>query len=120
MPIYLRVTMALSAVVTAVCAVVLTVAVLSGNATVRLEQLRTFDRMELSHKVFDQLHEQHPDTGITGWSGGEDSAPCPGHIAIKEGVTFTCTFIDDGRERKVRVYIKDTDSGDLEVGPPSP
>ena len=120
MPIYLRVTMALSAVVTAVCAVVLTVAVLSGNATVQLEQLRTFDRMELSDKVFDQLREQHPDSGITGWSGGDSSAPCPGHIAIKEGVTFTCTFIDDGRERKVRVHIKDTDSGDLEVGPPSP
>lgn len=118
MPIYLRVTMALSAVVTAVCAVVLTVAVLSGNATVRVENLRTFEPVDLSGEVLDLLGERYPGSGVSGFD--HDAPPCPASVAIKEGVTFTCTFRgESGRRMDVAVRVTDTYSGALEVGEPT-
>ncbi len=118
MPIYSRVVTAVSAVVTAVSAVVLAVVVMSGNATVRVEQLRTFDRLELSNTVWDQVRERYPDSGVGGWS--RDDPPCPGSVAIKEGVRFACTFENDGKKRTVPVYVKDTYSGEVEVSAPTP
>jgi len=119
MQIFLRAATALSAVVTAACAVVVAVVVVSGNATVRVDQLRTFDRVELSAEVFDLTREQFPDWEVHGWSGSGNGAPCPGHIAIREGTTFTCTFTEDNQDHEVPVRVKDSYSGELEVGAPT-
>ncbi|MDT7785516.1 MAG: hypothetical protein QOF58_3935 [Pseudonocardiales bacterium] len=120
MPISLRAVTALSTTVTAVCAVAVAVHLISTDMTVRVEQLRTFDSVELSSNVADLVREQYPDSGVNGWS--RDFPPCTGSVAIKEGVTFTCTFTSskDGRKKKVRVVVKDTFSGELEVGAPTP
>lgn len=114
MPTFLRAATALSAVVTALCAVVLTVVVVSGHATVPVEQLRTFDQAVLADTVFDQVWEKYPDSGISG------PRTCPGHVAVKEDVTFTCTFGESRNAKKVRVRVVDTYSGELEVGAPTP
>jgi hypothetical protein len=85
-----------------------------------VEQLRTFDRKELSRDVYDLAMERYPDSGVSGWTG--DLPPCPGSVAIKEGVTFTCTFTSTktGQKARVRVVVKDTFSGELEVAAPTP
>ncbi|GAB2971266.1 DUF4333 domain-containing protein [Saccharothrix stipae] len=113
---FLRLTTAVSTAVLAVCAVVVTVHLLSGGAVVRVEQLRTFDALELSTSVAARVKEQYPGTGLD-WTSSPP--PCPASVAIKEGVTFTCTFRDDDKSRKVRVVVKDTLSGELEVGAPT-
>ncbi len=117
MPTSLRLVVVLSTAVTAICATVLTIALISGNASVRLEQLRTFDRLELSAAVLDLVVDQYPDSGINGFDHG--SPPCPASVAIRSGVTFTCTFMGNGLERKVPVTVKDTYSAELEIGAPN-
>ncbi|MEU4444553.1 DUF4333 domain-containing protein [Actinosynnema sp. NPDC050801] len=112
---FLRLTTAVSTAVLAVCAVVVTVHLLSGGA-VRVEQLRTFDALELSTSVAARVKEQYPGTGLD-WTSSPP--PCPASVAIKEGVTFTCTFRDDDKSRQVRVVVKDTLSGELEVSAPT-
>lgn len=120
MPITLRAVTAVSTAVTAVCAVAVAFHLILTDVTVRVEQLRTFDRKELSSDVYDQVMERYPHSGVTGWTG--DSPPCPGSVAIKEGATFTCTFTvtKSGQRAKVRVVVKDTYSGELEVAAPTP
>ena len=120
MQTYLRAVTALSAVVTAACAVAVAFHLISTDMTVRVEQLRTFDRMELSREVYALVSKQYPNSGLGGWSS--DAPPCPPSVAIKEGVTFTCTFTyaDNGKGKKVPVLVKDTFSGELEVGAPTP
>ena len=120
MPISLRAVTAVSTAVTAVCAVAVASYLISTDVTVRVEQLRTFDRKELSRDVYDQVVERYPNSGVNGWSA--DLPPCPGSVAVKEGVTFTCTFTfsKTGTTHKVRVVVKDTYSGELEVSAPTP
>ncbi|MFD0202588.1 MULTISPECIES: DUF4333 domain-containing protein [Saccharothrix] len=119
MQMLLRAVTAASAVVTAVCAVVVAVVVVSGNATVRVDNLRTFDRMELSSAVYDLARDRYPGWGVSGWSGGPNNAPCPGYVAIREGTTFTCTFEDEGKQWTVPGHVKDSYGGGLEVGEPT-
>lgn len=116
MPIFLRAVTALSTAVTAICAVTVAVLLISTNMTVRVEQLRTFDRAELSKEVMDLVVEQHPNSSI-GWSG---TPPCPPSVAIQEGVKFTCAFTSNGQKKKVPVLVKDTYSGELEISAPAP
>lgn len=118
MQMFLRAVTALSAVVTAACAVIVAVVVVSGNATVQVDNLRTFDRMELSSEVFDLGRARHPGWRVSGWSGGPNNAPCPGYVAIREGTTFTCTFEDEGKKWTVRGHVKDSYGGELEVDEP--
>lgn len=118
MQTYSHAVTALSAVVTAACAVAVAFHLISTDMTVRVEQVRTFDRVELSGEVYDLVVEQYPNAGLGGWSGNEP--PCPPSVAIKEGVTFTCTFTNNGKKKKVPVLVKDTYSGKLEVGAPAP
>lgn len=120
MQTYSRAVTALSAAVTAACAVAVAFHLISTDMTVRVEQVRTFDRVELSREVYDLMVEQYPNSGLDGWSS--DALPCPPSVAIKEGVTFTCTFTytKDGQKKKVPVLVKDTYSGELEVGAPAP
>ncbi|WP_367135714.1 DUF4333 domain-containing protein [Saccharothrix sp. HUAS TT1] len=97
---------------------ILTIALISGNASVRVEQLRTFDRVELSNAVLDLVVEQHPDSGISSFS--HSSLPCPASVAVKSGVKFTCAFAGEGGlKKKVPVTVKDTYSAELEIGAPT-
>jgi hypothetical protein len=121
MSTFLRAVMALSTAVTAVCAVVLTVHFTSADTGVQVDQLRTFDSKELAYRVFWQIAEQNPGLGLRMSSAPDmPMRECPPGVAIKRGVTFTCTFDHDGKRLKVRVVVKDTYSGELEVGTPTP
>jgi hypothetical protein len=118
MSTFLRAVTALSAAVTAVCAVVLTLHLTLADSSVRVEQLRTFDAVSLSRTVFNALAERRTGLGLT---MNSDNPPCPATVAIKEGVRFTCTFtIHDGTKMTVPAIVKDTYSGELEVGTPTP
>jgi hypothetical protein len=118
---FLRAATALATVVTAVCAVVLTLHLTSADTAVRVDQLRTFDSKELTYRVYRLVTEQYPGTGLSlSSTEGMPMVECPIGVAIKEGVTFTCTFNAHSGRRKVRVFVKDAYSGELEVSEPTP
>lgn len=100
-----------SSVVVAVCAVVLTVAALTGGLVVHRPM--TFDSAELAKRVHKVLLERHDLGGTSG------SMSCPQNVAIEDGTAFGCSFEHNGKLKTVRVVVSDTESSALEVERPS-
>ncbi|NUT53092.1 MAG: DUF4333 domain-containing protein [Saccharothrix sp.] len=121
MPTFLRAVTALAAAVTAVCAVVLTLHLTSADAGVRVDQLRTFDNRELTYRVYHLYVDKYPGSGLSLTSSVDmPMDECPVGVAIKEGVTFTCAFDGPGGKVEVRVTVKDSYSGELDVSMATP
>jgi hypothetical protein len=101
-----------SAVVVAVCVVVLTARVMVFGLPLVVEQQKIYDNKDLAERVFQALDDK--DT----LGGGFGAVTCPTGVTIKSGVTFRCTVEHNGQDTSVQVTVTDTDSGDFEVGNP--
>ncbi|WP_447006705.1 DUF4333 domain-containing protein [Saccharothrix isguenensis] len=102
-----------SAVVVAVCVLVLTVRAMTSGLPLTVHQQMTFDSEELGKRVHGALAESG------GLGGSSDSMSCPENVAIKEGTVFGCSVRHNGRFKTVRVVVVDAESGAIEVGSPS-
>jgi hypothetical protein len=105
-----QVAMSVSAVVVAVCAVVLTARVMSTGVPIVVQQQMTFNGDELAKRVQKVLTERNELPGTS-----SDMA-CPENVAIKQQATFGCSVVLNDRLKTVRVVVVDAESGAIEVG----
>ncbi|MFD9704714.1 DUF4333 domain-containing protein [Lentzea sp. NPDC059081] len=103
--------LAASAVVVAVCAVVLTVKVLtSSDLPVVARQEMTFDSAALAKRVERVLHDR------SDLPGSSSEMSCPEHVAIRVGNAFGCSILHNDKVKTVRVVVTDAEAGLIEVG----
>lgn len=103
-----RIVVAVSALVVAVCAVVVTTRVMVSGLPLVVEQQKVYDSGDLTRRVNKVLSERG---GLGSWS-----IECPSGVTMRAGVTFRCDVEVNGEARTVPVTVTDTDSGELEVG----
>jgi hypothetical protein len=106
-----RVLTTASAVVVAVCVVILTTRVMISGLPLVVEQQKAYDSADVARRVQQVLADRMV---LGGFSG---SVTCPSGVTIKSGVTFSCTVVQDhGIEKSVQVTVTNTDSGEFKVG----
>jgi hypothetical protein len=103
-----RVLTTASAVVVAVCIVILTTRVMISGLPLVVEQQKTYDSADIASRVQRVLLDREP-------RGGWSTATCPSGVTIKSGVTFSCEVDLNGKNKSVQVTVTNTDSGEFEV-----
>ncbi|MEU3649669.1 DUF4333 domain-containing protein [Lentzea sp. NPDC034063] len=102
---------AASAVVVAICAVVLTAKVLSSSGLpVVAQQEMTFNSAELASRVQRVLGERGE------LPGSSSQMSCPEHVAIRSGNAFGCSVVHNQKLKNVRVVVTDAEAGTLQIG----
>ena len=100
----------MSAVVVAVCAVVLTTKAMTTGLPLVVHQGQTFDSGELAKRVH-QIVLERQDLG-----GVSQSMTCPENVPIEKDTAFGCSVLHEGRYKTVRAVVVDAESGAIEVG----
>ncbi|GLY52772.1 DUF4333 domain-containing protein [Lentzea sp. NBRC 102530] len=102
---------AASAVVVAVCAVVLTAKVLwFSGLPVEARQEMTFNSAELAKRVQRVLGDRGELPGIS------SGMSCPEHVVIRSGNAFGCSVVHDDKVKTVRIVVTDAEAGTIQVG----
>lgn len=106
-----QVVVSVSAVVVAVCAVLLTGRVMSSGVPIVVHRQMTFDSDALAKRVHGVLLDRHdlPDTS--------SDMTCGENVEIRQGAAFGCSVLHNGKLKTVRVVVVDAESVALEVGP---
>ncbi|WP_394615650.1 DUF4333 domain-containing protein [Lentzea sp. JNUCC 0626] len=103
--------LAASAVVVAVCAVLLTAKVLLfTEAPVAARQEMTFNSAELAKRVQRTLGERGD------LPGSSSEMSCPEHVAIRAGNAFGCSVLHNEKLKNVRVVVTDAEAGAIQIG----
>lgn len=106
-----QVAVTVSAVVVAVCALVLTIRAMTSGLPLVVHQQMTFDSDELAKRVTKAL-------SLRGDLGGSSQPmSCPENVAIEAGTVFSCSIMHNERFKTVRVVVVDAESSTIEVGP---